>query len=252
MILQKTLPLTPWADAPHTKLPGMQPVALSDVLQVDEAYAAQMAHRDALLAERRDAVYHHGAPEASAELLEFVLKMGAFERVGSGWQRSDGVVVEQGEPLLTAGRLVQEDLVILDQQGVEHALVAAVLCFPASWQLSEKAGHGLERIHAPVEEYDGNVQARVQRLFDGLQVGRPLMRANWLLYEDAELFQPRSENARRDKAAPVKPYVRVERQTILRLPVSRAVVFFIHTYVVRRTDLSARQERTLLEALAAG
>jgi hypothetical protein len=66
-------------------------------------------------------------------------------------------------------------------------------------------------------------------------VDRPLWRWNGLRYADPELHQPRSESDRRPR--PENPrFFRSERQCLVRLPVSQAVVFSIHTYVVAVGD----------------
>lgn len=128
---------------------------------------------------------------------------------------------------------MQEDLCILEKPAgaAEHVLTGAVLCFPSAWTLAQKIGRPLMRIHAPVEEYDEGIGRRVQRLFDGVQVGRPLWRFNWLPTDDTALFRPKLEYADKIRAAGMA-YLRSERQTILRLPRTRAVVFGIHTYMV--------------------
>ena len=133
---------------------------------------------------------------------------------------------------------MQEDICLLQKRGDEHVLTAAILCFPASWTLAEKFDRPLIGIHEPVDEYTDNIAARVQRLFNGLRAGRPLMRQNCLFYEDAALFQPRSMADRRDKKARILGYVRTERQCLLRLPVSDTVAFTIHTTVMDRSALS--------------
>jgi dimethylamine monooxygenase subunit A len=168
-------------------LPGVQPVR-GPWLHLDEAYAGQMAQREALLADRRDAVFWQmpEALEPAQELLDHVLDM----LPALGFAVADGdvhcpdgrrVVVRRDAPLLTLGRLVQCDLCLLDR-GVEgeHVLKGAVLCFPARWRLDEKAGRPLSAIHDPVKGYDTPMAARVQRLFDGVQAGRPLWRFNRL------------------------------------------------------------------------
>lgn len=99
---------------------------------------------------------------------------------------------DDANPMHLLGRLLQNDFVLMEKRGAEHVLSAAVLCFPASWRLREKAGQPLTNIHVPVAEYDNDLARRVQRLFDGIQVGRPLWRFNQLWYDDPELFQPRS------------------------------------------------------------
>lgn len=130
---------------------------------------------------------------------------------------------------------MQEDLCILHKSGDEHVLTGAVLCFPASWMLAEKFMAPLIGIHAPVQGYDAGIAARVQRMFDGVQAGRPLWRFNALWYDDPALHQPRSAHARREETeAETGSFLRSERQCILRLPQSRAVVFSIHTFVLPR------------------
>jgi hypothetical protein len=239
-ILQDRLP----ADMLEARaLPGVQPLT-EPWLRVDEAYAHQMAHRRRLIAEQREAVTYasHAAAPACAEALNAALvllgDMG-FERTGDHLRCPDGARVDlSGDaPLVVLGQLVQEDIVIMEKQGEEHVLTAACLCFPASWRLAEKAGRPLTDIHAPVEEYDAALARRVQRLFDGVQVNRPLWRFNRLWYDDPELFQPRSAQAPRriDPGARAARYQRAERQCILRLPETRACVFSIHTYVVAHT-----------------
>lgn len=235
-ILQHSLPYDPFAPRP---LPGIQPLAPQDWLIFDEACAGQMAERDRLLDNHRDAVLaiDPAAEPAAQELLDMVLAA-AYPTAGSTAQRPDGVTVtiDRADPMDTLGRLVQEDLCILQKRGDEHVLTAAVLCFPASWRLDEKFLRPLTDIHMPVEEYDGNLARRVQRLFDGVRPGRPLWRINALWYADPALHQPRSIHDRREeRAATSADYLRSEKQSILRLPRTDAVVFSIHTFVLPRS-----------------
>jgi hypothetical protein len=227
-----------------SRLPGILPLAPGDWLRVDEVYAAQMAERERLIATDLDAVHAclPEAQEASEELLaavEVLLPGLGFSPVHGGWRCPDGrrVAVDPARPLITLGRLVQEDLCILQPGATGHVLTAAILCFPASWTLSEKLGRALPGIHRPVDGYEGSLAARVQRLFDAIRPEQPLWRSNALAYADPSLFQPRREDERREAVG--KPaYIRSERQCLLRLPRTRAVVFTIHTYVVRRETLS--------------
>jgi hypothetical protein len=239
VITQDTLP--PEMRGPHS-LPGMAPAAAHDWLRVDEAYSAQMQRRLALLEHQRTDVLwmDPSALEAAREVLYAAMALLPalrFDVSGTQVTCPDGrvVAVSHADPLLTLGHLLQEDICILQKRGGEHVLTGAVLCFPASWRLAEKAGRPLTGIHTPVAEYDADLARRVQRLFDGVRAGRPLWRYNRLWYEDAELHQPRSVTAPRrigpDSSA--APFIRSERQCVVRMPVSDAVVFSIHTYVVR-------------------
>jgi hypothetical protein len=226
--------------APATaRLPGIQPAAPGDWLRVDDAFAAQMALRDRLICEIPDKV-HALLPQAEAaagELLAFVLQelpnLRGYRRAGDHALRPDGVRVSlDGQaPLLTLGRLVQEDFCLHLPQGDEHALAGAILCFPASWTLAEKIGRPLTAIHTPVDSYDEQMAARVQRMFTALRPGQVIWRANALLYADPSLHHPRPENAPRERAGR-RDYLRSERQCLLKLPQTGAVVFSIHTSVV--------------------
>lgn len=227
---------------PNAPLPGVRPLTDGAWLRVDEAYAGQMSYRRQLLAERRADVFYQSAAgkKAAEEVLEIALErlpdMG-FEVLSNHAICPDGARIDltRDAPLAVLAQLVQEDICLLTKDGDEHMLAAAALCFPANWTLAEKAGKPLTHIHIPVPEYDNDIAKRVQRLFDGVQVGRPLWRNNYLRYNTPDLFQPRPADgpARAEPDAENQGYVRAERQCILRLPLTGAVVFSIHSYVVR-------------------
>lgn len=243
MILQHRIPYNPLNAVP---LPGVKPFDVEQWLRPDEAYAAQTAYREALIAREGDGVLRMDptAHSAAHELLELVLDhryAGARVEV----TRPDGVVVaiDWQQPLTTLGRICQEDFCILERPegSAEHVLTAAVLCFPASWTLAEKFMRPLIGIHDTVDSYDSRMATRVQRLFDGVQVGRPLWRFNALWYHSPELFAPRSQHDPRDQShGRDAPYLRSEQQVILRLPKCRAVVFSIHSYMLHRDDVMAQ------------
>ncbi len=254
-ILQSRLPFALWVDPRQRRLPGIQPLAPEDWLLVDDAFAAQMAERDRLIATRPREV-HALLPEAMPAARELLARLLAELRRSPGYAvgaasvtRPDGVTVaiEADRPLLTAGRLGQADLCLMERRGDAHVLTGAILCFPAGWTLAEKLGRPLVRIHAPVREYDGGLAARVQRLFDAIRPEQPLWRVNVLAYAEPALFAPRTEADPRPNPSGRGAFVRSERQCLLRLPDTGAVVFSIHTAVVRRGNLTAEQEAAFAE-----
>jgi dimethylamine monooxygenase subunit A len=254
VVLQSRLPFAPWADGRTRKLPGILPLEPGAWLQVDDAYAGQMALREALIARQPEAVIAMlpGAQTAVDELYAAVLEAlpQGFERAGDLIHRPDGITVglDAARPLHTLGRLVQEDLCVMQADGAgAHMLSAAVLCFPAGWRLAEKLGRAMMRMHRPVEKYTEDLGKRVQRLLDGVRVEQPLWRAN-AHHSRAPLFNPLSEDAPKDLGAQGEmPFIRSERQCLVRLAQSRAVVFSIHTYLVRQEDLTADQAAALAE-----
>ena len=121
-IVLNRLSVVPWM-AEHTlRLPGTVPIDPADWLQRDEAFALQMAERDRLIAERPSEVLAMPDPArpAAEELLALVLdhldRMPGYARADGAMRRPDGRLVPlDGPPLAVAGRLVQEDLVILER-----------------------------------------------------------------------------------------------------------------------------------------
>jgi len=253
-ILHDHLPFHVWMDPRLSRLPGAQPLEINDWLCIDEAYAAQMAERVRLIDTIPDKV-HALLPQAHAAADELYTMIAArlpglgFRQMNGEWFCPDGrrVADDRAQPLLTLGRLLQEDFCLLQPgPGGSHLLTGAILCFPASWTLSQKIGRSLLGIHIPVDSYDANIAARVQRLFDAIRPEQPLWRANALDYADPALYQPRREGETRPAGEGGKAYIRSERQCLLRLPQSRAVVFSIHTYLIRRAALSAEAEAAFL------
>ncbi|MGR3713810.1 MAG: heme-dependent oxidative N-demethylase family protein [Shimia sp.] len=240
--LQKTVPYDALA---VVKLPGIAPMPSGDWILVDEAYAAQMSERERLLSERPMDVLAmtDGAEAACSELLDTLLEVlqerDDFEIFSSNVVCPDGrsVPVDRADVLETIARLVQQDFCIHEKRGDEHVMTAAVLCFPASWTLAEKIGKPLTQIHVPVAEYDNDIARRVQRLFDGIKVGKPMWRKNVHWYRDPDLFHPMTENAPRQQEVE-GDFLRTERQSLLRLPKTQAVVFGIHTFVLAREDVA--------------
>lgn len=256
-VLQSCLPFAPWADPVARKLPGVRPAELADWIVTDDAFASQMRLRDDLIARRPqdvlrlDARARPAAEELRDMAVEALLAKPGYSRIGDVLHRPDGQDVDLAgdDVMATIGRLCQDDFCLLDLRGPEHVLCGAVLCFPASWTLAQKFLRPLIGIHEPVASYDPDIAKRVQRLFDAIRPDQVLWRANALLYAEADLYQPRVEGEGRPRPGRDAPFVRSERQSLRRLPKTGAVVFSIHTYVVRRESLTSAQEAALIEHL---
>lgn len=254
-ILQSVVPeRAPWRDRYGTRLPGLAPLPLEEWLLRDDAFAAQMALRDSLIGTRRSEVIAM-QPEAEAAARECLqLVLGALDdayRVETAQViRPDGVTVSinPDDPLGTMGRLVQNDICLMQETPKGYALTAAVLCFPASWTLAEKIGKPLLAIHDPVAEYDAQLAKRVDRVFQAIRPDQVLTRANLLIYAEADLFAPRTEADRRPYLG--DRYVRTERQTFRRLPETRAVAFGIHTTVMDMAALPEAERQAIVTALS--
>lgn len=256
-ILNTTLPALPWQDPRLARLPGLLPVERDEWLLRDEVFGLQMAERDRLIAAHAPVcgvldVAKDAAKETFDIVLEKLAQDQAYKITATTATRPDGetVALNREDPMRCLGRLAQEDLCLMlpDGQG-EHMLGGAILCFPASWTLAEKLGQPMTRIHVPVPSYDANIARRVQRLLDAVQIGHPIWRMNHNLYSSADLYHPRTEAAPRSDAKP--EYLRMERQCLLRLPVTKAVLFTIHTYVLPLAALAPDARADLFAAHSA-
>jgi len=234
MIVNSHLPIKAWLDPQTARLPGVKPVAMKDWLTRSDTYDAQMAYRHQLMSSKSKIVFQAlpEAKEACTELRDIICG------------EADHRIMDEEHPLLEAAGHVQEDLCILQKQGDSHILSAAVMCFPSSWDVREKIGRSIDSIHGPVPEF-AQVSHTVERMLSAIRVEQPLGRANFLIYTDPELHQPRGEGIVKPIDIKAPRYIRVERQTFRRLPETLAVIFAIHTYVVPESILSDEEHAHL-------
>jgi dimethylamine monooxygenase subunit A len=151
-------------------------------------------------------------------------------------------------PLDAAGRLVVEDLCLMGERHGQLVLTGASLCFPNRWRLADKLGHTMADIHVPVAQYAEHVGSATDSFLERLSVDRPVWRANWGVVDDPTLFQPTGHGLTggATSANPAELFLRVERQALIRLPETRAILFSIRTLVtplpiaVARADDRAR------------
>lgn len=224
-----------------------------DWVLVDSVFKQQMAYVDHLLATRRDAVLaiDDCADLAARELLEHILaaigQRDDYNVTETTVTRPDGrdVVIDWDFALLTARSLVQQDLCLMMPIEDEHVLTGGAMCFPASWTLSEKFMRPMTGIHEPVDEFNADMAKRVERMFRMMRPEQDMYRANWLIYNDPDLHQPRRNGDARARNKVTDQWMRVERQSLCKLPRTGVVVFGIHNYVVPFERLTDAQRDSL-------
>ncbi len=148
-------------------------------------------------------------------------------------------------PLLDIGLAVQEDLLVLEAHQHTYRLVAGALFFPALWRLQDKLGKGLAAIHGPVPNYSEQLETGMDRLFARLKSDQPLERFNWTLHDTPDLYRPGVHGGADDQwasspALAEQLWLRGERQVLLRLPASGAILFTIKTWRERLDHAVAR------------
>jgi hypothetical protein len=251
----------PFAGGAYRMTMGLMALKPADWIEIDSRYLAEIALRKSLLDERRPEVLA-ALPGSEAACREVLDQLAGFlpERFPDRFDRAGAELVnrDSGErwtvegdvrdPLDIAGRLVQEDLCILQDVEGELRLTAAVLCFPNRWRLSDKLGRPMLAIHAPVPSYAERLGKPVDRFIGMLAPERPVWRLNWSLTDDPALFQPVG-HGRRDTDPDITPEnagaritLRIERQTLRRLPRTGAVLFTIRTHQRPLTSLADRPQ----------
>jgi dimethylamine monooxygenase subunit A len=237
----------PFADGGARHKVGARNVGANDWLELTgEDVAGQLAEKRRLFETRRSDVLGAlpGSENACVELLALV-------REKSGLAGLSGRVATGLHPLEEAGRLVPEDfaLHIKDPSSGELILAAGSVCFPNRWLLADKLGRPVTAVHDPVPGYRAELGRPVEQLMDRLPVGRVIERHNWGLAHSPELFRapgpsPNDLGTISDLATIAeRRWLRIERQTLRRLPHSGAVVFTIRTLqapmAILRGDLEA-------------
>jgi hypothetical protein len=248
---------------------GLKPLDLHDWIDADAHLLAYMDAKDKVMNRVPHEVFvaEAGTEDAQAEVLHLLAdhlphrypntyhRLGpqvdivpAFRRV-----RMDAPFLP---PLLIAAGLVQEDLVLMRKSANGWRLSAGCVCFASSWSLPEKFGKALDAIHAPVPGFSAGTRNAtiMSRIFDNLTPDQPVVRWNWSIYGNDELHHPHLSPSRRFDDG---MYLRLERQTLRKLPVSGDILFTIRIYIdplealTRRDDGAslARAIATQIEAL---
>ncbi|WP_218031050.1 heme-dependent oxidative N-demethylase family protein [Dictyobacter aurantiacus] len=241
---------------------GVRALGAGDVIEIDpDHYHAEIALKQRLLTE--DAAYYFQAlprtESAQWEVLELLLPQLAARypqwftlKVEQGrWHWHNRLLNEYTEfrpgtladlpllPLHWLGRQLQEDLLVLDgNMETGFPLVAGLLCFPNSWCLQEKLGQSFLAIHGPVPSFERQLGRSSLLLLQRLKAGRPVWRLNWAFRSTPRLdITPRAADEVQRSYTNLSEdtigeqcWLRVERQTLTRLPEMGAILFTVHTY----------------------
>ncbi len=207
---------------------GLKPLDPATWIEVDDQLETYLAEKHRLYTEETANVLvaEQGTQAAQQEVLDMLVHhLGATS-----------VPDCAHGPLARAALLIQEDLVLMRHSPNGWRLVAASLCFPSAWNLHEKFGKPMHEIHQPVPGFgEGTRNAGlIDRMFDNLRLEQPVIRWNWSLYGDAKLYHPATDNRMKNRFGdgPMTGNVimRLERQTLKKLPKSGDILFTIRIH----------------------
>jgi hypothetical protein len=258
---------------------GLKPLDLAEWIEVGDDLDMYLAEKRRLYATVPDKVFveEPDTREAQREVLDLIeahlarhhpellewskASAGPYSAEVGGEARNDKAQNSDdadAPPLLTASLLVQEDLILMRRGEDGWRLAAGSLCFPSSWSLREKFGRPLQEIHAPVPGFGGGTRNAdlISRMFDSLQ-GQAVLRWNWSLQAGNDLYLPFSHQERVDRATnrpsrfstdeiAAQAFIRVERQTLRKLPVSGDILFTIRIHLDPLSVLEKHPDRQRL------
>ncbi|MBW2291251.1 MAG: DUF3445 domain-containing protein [Deltaproteobacteria bacterium] len=254
--LPARVPVWDTVTVPHRLTLGLRALAHEDPwLELDEDLECDLREKHVLLRDRHSQVFVELPESMSSQRETFSLiadtlltrhpelysKQGSRLRV-----HATDELVELDDParspLESASRCVQEDLVVMQERPRGWCLTAASVCFPTRWDLPIQLGRPMGTIHEPVPGYQEQLDVSSNRFFDGTKPGIVYRRGNWSLLDDPTLFQP-TRKLQRDAGVALNAsnagqqvWLRVEHQTLQRLPETGAILFTIR---IHRTRLDA-------------
>ncbi len=224
---------TPYDGSSRPFTIGLMPLDPVRWIEPDKDLHRYLNEKARLAKERLDDIFvaEEETEAAQQEALDLILAHLAEQH--SAMHRRD---VSNLPPLFKAGSLIQDDLVLMRRKADGWHLVAAHVSFPSSWSLQEKFGRPMHAIHADVPGFNEGTRnaALITRIFDNLQVAQPVERLNWSVNNTDDLFLPVSKHRRSPSTEAftlADRFIRVERQTLTRLPVSGDILFTIRIYI---------------------
>ena len=219
---------------------GTRPLDLDRWLILDANFDHELALKTRLLTERHDdvVVTLPGSEAGSQETLDLI---GAWLEARGHTPASPQMALH---PIDAAGRLVQEDLCLVEDRDGSWVMTAGSVCFPSHWRVQEKLGHSVATIHGPVHHYDEELLTRVDNFFSRLRVDRPVWRRNSSIHSHDELFRPEPHESPEsfDGLGPTEIWLRSEYETLRRLPRTDTILFTIKTQQCEIDRLRARPD----------
>lgn len=138
-------------------------------------------------------------------------------------------------PLIYVTKMAKEDFYIVQKRADgHHYLVAAAVPFPGgSFGISYKIGKSLDFIHSEVPYYESKLKKSMERWFSKTTAADPVERASWYCTWDHNLLCSNVYALKKgetvDSSVDERKFnIRVERQTVRRLPKTKAIIFTNH------------------------
>ncbi|KAK3615361.1 hypothetical protein LTR56_026636 [Elasticomyces elasticus] len=215
-------------------------------LDLEHTYADRVKQREGLFEIFRPMVLQSppGAEQAAKELMEMCLQFLCSRyphylplNLNKMTLHNDILKTETDirttEPLHVLLHNVPEDFAIMlrDPETGIYSLRAGIICSSQGWNLGSKIGLKLHEIHRPIPDYKEKTQFSMDRYFSKKPTENAIQRGSWSLEIDEPLFMPPNDPHEKLREAQdathtmAKCHLRVDWQTLRRLPLSGEVIF---------------------------
>ncbi|KAL4920877.1 hypothetical protein BDW62DRAFT_220350 [Aspergillus aurantiobrunneus] len=214
-------------------------------LELENTYKKRIAQRKELFAKHGNSVLGSlsGSELACKEIMEMVLQF-LCARYPQYFSLTDKRIlknkilgteqdVRSKPPLEIIIDNIPEDFGIMlrDDKTGNYFLRAGVICSSLGWNVGNKIGRQLHQIHSPIPDYKEKMQFSMDRFFTKMPVDKPIQRGSWGLEIGQPLYMPPGDPHEKlrtfqDPNLSLEDCnLRVDWQTLRRLPLSGAVVF---------------------------
>ena len=135
---------------------------------------------------------------------------------------------ESLHPIDRCGQLIQEDVCLMEKIDNLWIFTAGSVSFPTRWDPKLKLGLPLDQIHEPVPRYEVDLQPRPANFMERMPKEKIVARTGWTLTSSAALHLMPSYI--QQSCEPGEIILRVERQTLRRIPDTEAIAFTIRIH----------------------
>jgi len=217
-------------------------------LEVENTYKDKIAERVSLFQKHGSAVLDAlpGSELACKELMEICLQFycarypSLFTLTGSGSNTiftnnllRSTTNIKSMHPLHVILYNIPEDfaIVLRNETNGNYYFRAGVICSSLGWNVGTKIGLSLEEIHVPIPDYKEKMSFSMDRYFSKMPTNNPIQRGSWGLEIGTPLYMPPGDPHEKlrgfqdEKLEVENCYLRVDWQTLRRLPLSAGIVF---------------------------
>ncbi|KDN60086.1 hypothetical protein CSUB01_06352 [Colletotrichum sublineola] len=246
---------------------GLRSIPPEEWIELDNHFPRYHGDKTTRIRERGDKCFAT-SPEAYPAAIELLEELAQylparyptlFKRTAVGldniWSGESFNIVERPlkeDPIAIAAKLVQDDLAIMmERPDGQYYFVAGAILLAGFWRLRDKFGMSLEEIHTSgnVPHYKEKLHNGMASFFKRLRCDQIYCRNNYFIQVDDSLPWSWSIGDEDKDGSAVKlnmaekqraiqhHHFRSERQSMRRLPKTKAVVFTIRTYFHPITEL---------------